>query len=55
MQEDEDEEERDMRKFKYQGKSYFLDVEDDTVYDENDEYVGDLDRSTGKVVFVDEE
>lgn len=46
---------RKTRKFVVDGKKYFMDVEDNTVYDENDEYVGDYDSETGEVSFVDME
>lgn len=44
--------ERQVRRFTYKNKTYFLDKEDFTVYDENDEYVGDYDKTKGEVNFI---
>ena len=45
--------ERQVRRFTYKDKTYFLDKEDCTVYNENDEYVGDYDKTKGEVNFID--
>ena len=47
--------ERQVRRFTYKNKTYFLDKEDFTVYNENDEYVGDYDKTKGEVNFIDME
>ena len=47
--------ERQVRRFTYKGNTYFLDKEDYTVYNENDEYVGDYDKTKGEVNFIDME
>ena len=47
--------ERKVRRFTYKNKTYFLDKEDCTVYNEDDEYVGDYDKEKGKVKFIDED
>lgn len=52
----EEEETRNLREFEYNGKKYLLDTEDKkTVYNQDSEYVGDLDLSSGKIDFVEEE